>query len=153
MLLIFIGLLSSFLTSYHGGHSAEYHFSVENDRLLMHFSIDRHELTHYTLDEECDLNAMLAFCTAQYVLRHSSVHVNGTEVKLAFSASKVEKGHLLILFEGSLPDTALQEIKIWNECFLAFEPKFKNRVVVGIGAVDAAYRLDGGRKEVEVIFN
>ena len=114
----------------------------------MNFFIDRHELTHYTLDKDCDMEAMLTFCTAKYLLGHSSVYINGENVPLAFSASRIEKEHLIILFEGDLSGAPIEEIKIKNDCFLAFESDFKNRIVVDIGRFRAAYQMNKGRKEI-----
>ena len=135
---------------WHGTHVAEYHLLQVEDRLQLHFTIDTHELSHYKLKGDCDVKLMPAFCTAKYVLRHTKVYLNGKEVPLEYTSSNTANNHMQILFEGGIETDSIQELRVKVTNFLEFEPEFKNRIQLDLGAGKFAgsYLLVKGREEI-----
>lgn len=152
-LLVIILTALFFPFTVHVEHTAIYTYTQENDRLNLKFLIDFAELKSFPLDPDCKLEDMTAFCVAKYIRTNTNVLVNNQKVVFSLSSSKIEDEHLIIHLESDRQIGLIETISVNNHCFLEFEEKFKNRVVVFTPQIQDFYLLDKDRTEMKININ
>lgn len=146
-LLLFIGILWSGM-SMHGGHTAEFHYHIEGERLILQFMIDKHDLSHLDIDNGCDFDAMTALCVSKYIMQHSSMTINDKEIEFSLQKSYTDGGQLFVILSSPWEATLIKSLTIQNECFYAYDAEFKNRIILDMGRFDKSYLLNKDNKKL-----
>lgn len=152
LLLIILTSLFFPFTS-HVEHTAIYTYTQKNDQLNLKFLIDFAELKSFPLDPDCNLENMTAFCVAKYIAANTKVLINSQKVAFSLNSSKIENEHLIIHLESDHKVGLIKSINVKNYCFLEFEEKFKNRVIIFTPQIQDFYLLDKDRTEIKININ
>ena len=137
---VLIGILFGF-TPVHIGEVAEYRYYLEGNKIKFMFMIDVDELEVLKNDQSCDYNEMLALCTSNYITTNSSLFINDRIIEFDLESSSIKNKHLYIHFQSRKEFNRIESISIQNNCFYAYNPHFKNRMIVDIEAYEASYLL------------
>lgn len=143
---IFLGI------SFHAGHLAEYQYSLDNGYVNLKFKIEKAELHNFGI-ENCNFEEMTAICTVKYLSKNAKIILNNLEIPLNLKDSYVQKGHLIVnLISDSTSIDSIKTVKLYNNCFYEFNPKFKNRVILDIGKIQKSYLLNKNKTEIQFHF-
>ena len=69
--------------TFHVGHVAEYYYQLDGKHLSLKFVIEKEELLGFKLGNDCDIQKMTALCTTRYLNKHSSIKINGENIRRA----------------------------------------------------------------------
>ena len=137
-----------FLFLAHGGHVAEYYFVLNGTSLDVKFVIEKEELLSFELSKTCDVKSMTALCTVRYLNDHSSLKINGEAIQLELQSAYTEQDHLIILMNAEIHTSEVKNIAIENNCFYAFNPDFRNRIILDVAQFNKSYLLKRGKNKV-----
>ncbi len=147
---LLICLCLSTFNFFHGGHIAEYYYQLEGQELSLKFIIEKEELLSFELPDDCDIRAMTALCTSQYLNKLSFIQINGKRVVMELQNSYTEGDHLVIHLSGRINTNTVEEIKIQNKCFYECDPDFRNRIIVNIAHFQKSYLLNPKRNTIKL---
>ena len=150
MKLIAISASFLFLSFMHGGHMAEYFLTIENQSIHLKFSIEKDELMHYEINQDCDLVNMTSLCVAKYLKDNMSVFINEELVSFGLEGSFTENDYLIVNFKSVLSFNEVHQISIKNDCFYDFDPQFKNRIILDLGNFNSSYVLNKENKQIDL---
>jgi len=150
MKFLFLASLFLLFNFIHGGHIAEYFFSVENETLNLKFVIDKDELLLFDITDQCDMVNMTALCTSKYLKNNMSILINGEPIVFELQDSYTENHHLIIKLSSLLCSKKIMQITIENNCFYDFDHDFKNRIILDIGKFNSSYLLNLKHNRIEL---
>ncbi len=126
----------------HGGHSASYHYEFTGSTIQLEFRIDRSDLAHFELEDECEnFETATAFCMMRYLQEHIRVQLNQEEVAFELEGSRTENGYFILNLAADIPPSEAFQLTIANSCFLEFDPEFENQIVLERAGEVKSYRL------------
>ncbi|WP_435262721.1 DUF6702 family protein [Tenacibaculum sp. nBUS_03] len=141
-------LFLAFPFVYHADGIAEYQYSINENHIILKFEMDKNELKHYSINKECQKNKMFDICISNYLLSHSNLQLNGTNIIFKFEESSVYKDHIIFKFKSKNTYQKVNQVKIKNNCFYNVNSKFKNRILIDIGNFQKSFLLTKGKDSI-----
>lgn len=129
------------MPSMHIGHLAEYRYQLEGEQLKLEFVIKQEDLLHFDWSDNCNWSTTTALCLARYLNEKSRIEINGQALSLSLDKSYTENGHFIAHLSAPVENTTIKELKISNSCFWEFNPRFRNRIILEVGAFKGSYML------------
>jgi hypothetical protein len=145
-LIIFLSAFFSFL--FHADGLAEHHYFMDQNHVVLRFEMDKNELQHYNINNDCRKNKMYDICISNYLLDHGNLKLNGNDVLFEFEESAIYNDHIIFKFKSKKSYDNINEIQISNDSFYEVNPKFKNRIRIDLNRFQKSFLLTKTKKSI-----
>lgn len=138
----------------HGGHVAEYKYSIKGQEILLEFSIESGVLDHFSLEKKYPhYEAAKAICLVQYINENSSLRLNEHTLTFELLSAKEEAGYFTIMLIARFDFMGTEQLRVENGCFIEFDRKFENRIILQRDNTVNSYRLNRKKKHLLIDLN
>jgi len=135
----------------HGGHMATFKYDIASNNIILEFKIENSILHHFDLEEDCEnYKTATAMCLVQYINKKTQLKMDGNKVIFELQSSQKGKDFFTIKMSAQGDFSSYQNLSIGNECFLEFDRKFENRIIVQKDDSIKSYRLNRKHKEITI---
>lgn len=148
MNLSFIILSTFYSLFFHAEELSESHYYLDQNHIVATFEIDQEELRHYRMLMNCKKNNLLDLCAGDYILEHTQLTVNGSNVTFELEGSSVYNGHTILNFKSKKTYDNITSIEVQNRCFYEVNPNFKNRVRIEFNTLNKSFLLQKGNEMI-----
>lgn len=137
----------------HGGHMATFSYQFESGQIILEFKIEKSVLEHFDLQDECEhFETATAMCLTRYINENAFLKINHQAVAFELQSSKQDKHFFSIRMIAKSDFSNYENLTVENECFLEYDRKFENRIIIQKQASTKSYRLDRKNKKIQLIF-
>ena len=150
MKLIFLSVGLFLFSLFHADGLAEYHYYMEQNRIVLKFEMDQNELQQFHIIMDCDKGTMSDLCTSNYILSHTNLKVNGKNVAFEFENSSLYNGHVILILKSKNSYDHVKDVQIENTCFYEINSKFKNRARFDFKDFQKSFMLTKGKELIVV---
>ena len=135
----------------HGGHMATFKYQITSDQIVLEFNIENEVLDHFDLEKSCEnYKVTTALCLLQYINKNAILKIE--EEQVTFELLSSQKGEhfftLKMIAKGDFSES--QTIWIKNTCFLKFDRRFENRIMIQKEDFEKSYRLNRKNKKLTI---
>lgn len=135
----------------HGGHMATFKYDITSQNIILEFKIENSILQHFDLKDDCEnYETATAICLVQYINKKSSLKLDDKTINFELQSSQKDKDFYIIKMKAKGDFNSHQNLSLANECFLEFDRKFENRIIIQKNDSIKSYRLDRRNKKLTI---
>ena len=135
----------------HGGHMATFNYQLASNNIILEFTIENAVLNHFPLNDACEnYQIATAMCIMQYINKNTSLKINGNKIDFELLSSKQDERLFRIKMIARGDFSACESLSIENACFLEYDRKFENRIIVQKSDFRKSYRLNHKHKALNI---
>lgn len=135
----------------HGGHMATFKYQMDGNQISLEFKIEKSIFEHFDLKNKCEnFQTATALCLTNYINANTGFKIN--DEKIAFELQGAKKDHDFFVIEmiaaGKFAE--YDHLTISNQCFIEFDRKFENRIIILKNNEIKSYRLNRKNTELNI---
>lgn len=134
-------LIAGVVSMLHVGQTAEYEYSIVNDKVQLEITLENSEMKSLELNSSCDANKMTALCVSNYIIENSELKINNESVSFVLTDSHVVDDHLVIVLTSTATYKSVKSVEVTQNSFYKFFSGYKNRVVLNFEKFKGSYML------------
>ncbi len=130
-------------TVFHGGHVATFSYQIESEHILLEFQIESDVLNHFDLTDACpNYKSARAYCISQYINAHQKFTLDQENIEFELVSSKSNRNTFIVKMIAHVEVLEDQNMLIQNDCFISFDRRFENRIIIRRKNAVRSYLLD-----------
>ena len=136
----------------HGGHLATFKYSIQAEEIILEFKIENEVLDHFKIEKDCpNFQTATAICLVNHIKENVSFEINNDSVSFELINSKKDKRFFFLVLKAKGDFSNCENIKINNQCFLKYDQRFENRIIIQKGEELKSYRMSKKHQEINIL--
>ena len=152
LLLLPFFLFPGFEMMTHGGHMASFKYQFEEDQVSLEFRIEHSILDHFDMSERCEnFEVATALCLANYINEKLQFNLGGDQLNFELQGAQKDQDFFVLNMKAQAKIPQSTNLLIENECFIEFDRKFANRIIIAGKKETTSYRLNRKNKRLDLV--